>query len=97
MEGKIIIRSPHDLARIENMIMDELNEGAHLHIVSNDHECQDHGRYELCVSNRHPTIKCIIVEKNMIHEIKILDAVLRQNNLEGLFFWCPCCPSHNYH
>ena len=97
MEGKIILSSSHDLAVIENIIIDEMNSGAHIHITSNDHECEDHGRYTLFMSNRHPTIKSIIVEKNIMQEMKILDIVLRQNNLEGLHFWCPCCPSHSYH
>ena len=93
MEGKIFISSSYELKRVESIIFDEMYKGTHIHVLTEDHVCKDENNYfNMLTTNRHPSIKSIFVQRDLMWEMKILDEVLKKNKLEGLSFFCPACP-----
>ena len=91
-----MLTSSYELKLIEGVIFDVLADGIHLHILLEEHVCQEDNLFKIVSENSHPSIKTILVRRELMWEIKILDSVLKMNKLEGFTFYCPACTAQQF-
>ena len=91
MTGPVTVRSSSKLKSIESTMFHLMDEGVAIHIIPVEHRCHSDQIYQLVRRNECNIRKSIFVSRNMINEVRILDAVVQGGGYEAFKYTCPGC------
>ena len=82
-----------DFDKHKDIIKDWACKGKHVHVITSDHEsrCQEGQTFARLKKNTSPHCRLVIVDMKFMHDIKILDQVLREDDAKSLKSSCPAC------
>ena len=92
MNNKVTITSSTELNHLYDDIINAIDDGKKIHLLTVGHNCSTEKIFETFINNRHPTIRCIFTSQDMIQEFMVMDRVIRRNfKTAGLDQFCPNC------
>ena len=91
MTGPVTVRTSSKLKSIESTMFLLMDEGVDIHIIPVEHRCHSDQIYQLVRRNECNIRKSIFVSRNMINEVRILDAVVQGGGYEAFKYTCPGC------
>ena len=91
MNGPVTVRTSRQLKNIESTMFHLMDERVDIHIIPVEHRCHSDQIYQLVRRNECNIRKSIFVSRNMIHEFRILDAVVQSGGYARFKYTCPGC------
>ena len=91
MTGPVTVPTSSKLKSIESTMFHLMDEGVAIHIIPVEHRCHSDQIYQLVRRNECNIRKSIFVSRNMINEVRILDAVVQGGGYEAFKYTCPGC------
>ena len=90
MNKKVTISSSAELKHLYDVIIDAVEDGMKIHLLTVGHRCSTEPIFDILINNQHPTIRCIFISPEMIQEFLVMDTVIRRHfKTVGLDQFCP--------